>query len=173
MALVVETGAGLANAESYVSVADATTYHANRGNAAWAALATDTIREQLLRKATDYMLAVYRPRWAGYRNTTTQALDWPRSEVAMRDGPGMGITVSYYANDAVPAAVANACADLALKASSAALIPDETQAVKSKQVGSVKIEYQDYSRATRTYRAIDNLLSPLLAGGGQLRIVRA
>jgi hypothetical protein len=36
MALIVEDGTGLANAESYVSVADATTYHANIGNTAWA-----------------------------------------------------------------------------------------------------------------------------------------
>ena len=47
MTLIVEDGTGLANAESYVSVADATTYHANIGNTAWAAITSDATKEQL------------------------------------------------------------------------------------------------------------------------------
>lgn len=166
MPLVVENGSGLANAESYISVTDATTYHANRGNAAWAALASDTIREQLLRKATDYMVEVYHQRWAGRRVTSTQALDWPRDFVPMRDGPGAAWTVTYYPNNAVPALVAQVCAELALKAAAGPLMPDETQALKRKKVGPVEVEYQDYSRATKTYRAIDNRLGAFLLGGG-------
>lgn len=173
MAIVTEDGTGRSDAETYVSVTAASTYHSNRGNAAWAAIASDTIREQLLRRATDYMLQVYRPRWSGYRNKATQALDWPRTDVLMRDGPGNGQFASHYPSDAVPVAVANACAELALKANAGPLIPDETQAVKRQKVGPVEVEYQDYSRATKTYRAIDNLLEPLLAAGGGLRVVRA
>lgn len=171
MTLVVEDGTGLSTAEAYISVADASTYHANRGNAAWAALASDTVREQALRKAADYMVQVYRSSWGGNRVNSTQALDWPRANVVMRDGPG--IVREYYPSDAVPAAVARACAELALRASAATLIPDEGQAVKRKEVGPVKIEYQDYSRATKTYRAIDNLIEPLLANGGGIRITRS
>ena len=52
MSLVVEDGTGKADAESYISVADADTYHSNRGNTDWAALTT-TEKEQLLRGATD------------------------------------------------------------------------------------------------------------------------
>jgi len=174
MALIVETGAGLADAESYISVAAATAHHAARGNAAWAALASDTIREQLLRKATDYMVATYRLRWSGRRALTTQALDWPRYNVPMTDGPSLDTATSYYPYDVVPAAVARACADLALKAATVSdLTPDLSQAVKSKQVGPVKIEYQDYSQATKTYRAIDNVLSPFMSGQGTIRLLRA
>lgn len=174
MALTTENGSGLADAESYCTVAFATTHHAARGNAAWAALASDTVREQLLRKATDYMLGAYRERWAGNRVSTTQALDWPRDNVPMHDGPGgFALTMSYYPNNTVPAAVARACADLALKAATADLAPDLSQAVKSKEVGPVKIEYQDYSRATKTYRAIDNALAPFMSGSGQIRVLRA
>lgn len=36
MALIVETGAGLTNSNSYATVAEATTYHADHGNADWA-----------------------------------------------------------------------------------------------------------------------------------------
>lgn len=51
MSLVTEDGTAKADAESYCTVAFATTYHSDRGNAAWAALASDTVREQLLRPA--------------------------------------------------------------------------------------------------------------------------
>jgi hypothetical protein len=85
MALIVEDGTGLANAESYVSVAAATTYHANVGNTAWAAITSDTTKEQLLRKATDYMVAQYRLQYAGCRRYSTQSLDWPRLYVPLID----------------------------------------------------------------------------------------
>jgi len=174
MALITESGSGLADAESYCSVAFATTHHAARGNAAWAALASDTVREQLLRRATDYMVQVYRLRWAGYRLLTTQALDWPRYWVPVPDAVSgyTGLGGPSYPVDVVPPEVARACADLALKAATADLAPDLSQAVKSKSVGPVKIEYQDYSQATKTYRAIDNLLAPFLTGQGSIRLMR-
>jgi len=163
------TTSGSATADSYASLVEAAAYHTARGNAAWAALASDTVREQCLRKATDYMVQTYRQAWAGYRTTSTQALDWPRYDVPMRDGP----SEAFYPSDTIPGAVVNACAELALKAATAALAPDLTQGVKRKKVGPVEIEYQDYSRSSKTYRAIDNLLSPYLGAAGGLRVVRA
>lgn len=171
MTLIVETGAGLANAESYAAVSDADTYHTGRGNTAWTGTTAD--KEAALRRATDYIGETYRDRWAGNRATTTQALDWPRFYVRMRDGPGMDVFSSYYPTDAVPAAVSRACMELALKALSGPLNPDLGQAVKSKRVGQVEIAYQDWSSATKTYPAIDNLLAPLLGAGGGTRVVRA
>src|SRR5690606_27756416 len=79
MALIVEDGTGLPNAEAYISVADADSYFAKRGNSAWAALTVDA-KEVALRLGADYMAAVYGPRWCGERLTDTQALDWPRDE---------------------------------------------------------------------------------------------
>ncbi len=111
MALITEDGSGKADAESFASVADADAWHAARGNAAWAAL-TAGEKEINLRKATDYMQQSYRSAWAGQRVTSTQALDWPRYDVPLKDLPG-----SYYPSDTVPAEVRNACIMLALKAS--------------------------------------------------------
>ena len=71
MTIIVEDGTGLANAESYVSVVDANTYHSKLGNDAWTDLDT-SVKEQLLRKATDYMVAQYRLQYAGYRRYSTQ-----------------------------------------------------------------------------------------------------
>jgi hypothetical protein len=68
MTLTVEDGTGKADAESYISVADADTYFTARNNATWAALSTSD-KEAALRKATDYMLQAYRVRWAGMRET--------------------------------------------------------------------------------------------------------
>jgi len=159
MALEVEDGTGKATAESYISVADASTYHTNRGNAAWAALATDAVREQCLRKATDYMIQAYTARWQGYKvDPSVQALDWPRYDVVV-DGVALD-------NDAVPETIKRACAELALKAATAELNPDLTQGVVSEQVGSIAVTYDKNSPQAKRYKAIDAMLSPYLKAGG-------
>lgn len=170
MSLIVEDGTGLSTAESYISVADATAYFAARGDATWAALASDTVREQLLRKATDYMAGTYAGRWAGMRVTTTQALDWPRAWVPNRDAPsGYRSSSAYYPSTSVPTAVARACAELAVRASADDLQPDVGAQVKSETVGPISVVYADGARQADLYKAIDNALAPFLKfGGGQV-----
>ena len=159
MALIVEDGSGLVNAESYISVADAATYHANRGNAAWAAIASDIIREQLLRKATDYMMAVYRLRWAGYRYNSSQALDWPRLYVPILDTLSTNQFPQYVDFNVVTVAVKNACAELALKANTETLMADLSQATIKEKVDVIEVEYNKYSPQYKRYIQIDNMLS--------------
>jgi hypothetical protein len=168
MALITEDGTGLSTAESLCSVAFANAYHSNRGNAAWSALGSDPVREQLLRKATDYMEQMYREQWAGHRFYTTQALSWPRYGVPMRDAG------SFYASDAVPVIVANACAELALRAISGALAPDIGRLKSRVKIGPIETEYVAGSSNTR-YRAIDQMLRPFLNGSGgmNVNVVRA
>jgi hypothetical protein len=166
VALIVEDGTGRADAESFCSVAAATAYHAARGNTAWAALASDTVREQLLRKATDYMEQVYRLRWDGYKKTNTQALSWPRYDVPMRDAA----LESYYADNIVPAQVANACAELALKANTVTLAPDVGPQKKRVKVDVIETEYADGASQITQFRAIDNMLAPFLTDGSSLNI---
>ena len=170
--IIVEDGTGKSDAESFVSVADATTYHAARGNTAWASLASDTIREQCLRRATDYMEQAYRNRWAGYRVTSTQSLSWPRSWVPMDD---VDYISTYYANDTVPSLVANACAELALKASSNTLLEDQGQGVTSETVGPLSVTYDKFSGQATKYASVDSSLATLFANGGssiQMKVVR-
>jgi hypothetical protein len=165
MALITESGAAAPDAESYASVAFATDYHAARGNVAWAAL-TGEAMEQMLRRATEAMLALYRERWKGVRATGTQALDWPRLDVV----------VDSYAKaaDEVPVEVQKACAILALKAISGDLDPDPTQATKRKRVGPIDVEYFEPAQVLRLHRAVTDLLSPFLTGSGMnVRLVRA
>jgi len=158
MSLICEDGSIVTGAESYCSVADASAYHTARGNAAWAALTTDALREAALRKATDFMRQVYRSRWQGYKVNEDQALDWPRYNVVVE-----GYAVD---SDIVPTEVKNACAELALKASAAELNPDLTQGVLSEQVGSISVTYDKASPQFTRYRAIDAIISPYLKAGG-------
>jgi hypothetical protein len=158
MSIVVETGTGASNSETYISVADASTYHTARGNAAWAALASDTVREQALRKATGYMVATYRNRWQGTRKVEDQALCWPRYSVVVE-----GYLVD---DDIVPEIVKRACAELALKAAAEDLAPDLEQVTISQTVGPIRTDYDRYSPQWKRYRAIDAMLLPYLKSGG-------
>jgi hypothetical protein len=166
VALVVEDGTGKADAESFVTLAAATTRHANLSNAAWATAASDTVREAALRRATIYMEQAYRERWTGCRVNTTQALSWPRYNVFV-DGFPINSTV-------VPAEVANACADLALKALSADLNADLERAIVREKTGPLETEYDRNSPQSVRYRAIDMSLSPFLKGSSAMAtLVRA
>lgn len=163
MALIVEDGTGKADAEAYISVADADAYFAARGNAAWAAL-TPEQKEQSLRLGADYMGAVYGPRWCGERTTTTQALDWPRTGAC-------GI-----ASDVVPVAVQRANAELAVRSSAGVLLADAGAQVKSKTVGPISVTYADGARQDVKYAAVDASLGAaglLCRGGSQIAVVRA
>lgn len=156
MALIHETGAGLSNAESFTSVAAADTRHTNLGNTNWFVLTT-TEREQALRRATTYMEQAYRERWQGYRQTTTQALSWPRNSVVV-DG---FVTID---SDVVPAEVANACADLAFKAAAGDLNADLERGVVREKIGPIETEFDRNSPQSVRYRAIDMMLAPFLKG---------
>ena len=159
MSLIVEDGSGRSDSESYISVVDADTYHSNIGNATWATLTT-TVKEQLLRKATNYMVQVYRSVWAGIRKNDTQSLDFPRFLVPKYDN---GAMYSYYDSDSVPKEVKDACCEFALKANSASLAPDLDRLTKREKIGSLEVEYDTTKGLPYVqYRAMDNLLYPLI-----------
>jgi hypothetical protein len=163
--ITVEDGTGKSDAESYISVTDADSYHADRGNTSWAAL-SDADKEAALRRATDYMLQTYRQNWKGRRTTSDQSLDWPRYDVAVD-----GFEVD---SDWVPDAVARACAELALRASAEDLSPDLERGVVRERIDVIEVEYDAASPQAKRYRAIDNLLAPYMTGGKTFaRLVRA
>lgn len=165
MALIVEDGTGLPDAEAYISIADADTYFAARGNAAWAALDTSA-KESALRLGADYMEGAYAARWKGCRVSPGQALSWPRD----------GVVVSGYAlpDDAVPLAVARANAELAVRASTGALLADQGAQVTQETVGPISVTYAANARQDTRYAAVDALVASLLGGSAwQIPAVRA
>ena len=169
MSLVVETGLGLSNAESYASVADSVAYFTGVGADTWLTLST-TDQEKALRRATIYLVGKYRLRWAGSRMTTSQALDWPRSLVPVADTPYR----SYYPNNAVPKEVVDACCSMAIRAAAGELLSDQGQRASSVTVGPISQTFEAGSTVATQYPEIDALLRPLLkSGNGQIRMVRA
>jgi hypothetical protein len=171
MAIVVETGAGLSNSNSYASVAEADAYFLERANEAW-----DVVdeKEPLLIKATDFMLRTYGQRWKGWRTLTTQALDWPRSNVMKAGYVDYG---PYYEIDELPAEIKNICIELALKASVGELDPDVTadDQIADVKVGPIAVSYKQFSTSTALFRAIEARLQSFLidvSGSGFARLVR-
>lgn len=166
-------------ANALVSLADATAYLSARGNAAWAALATDALREQAIIRATDFMEAAYGLRFAGVRATTTQALSWPRYYVPIK-----GAALSYYLGrpaywpgDSVPVVVANACAELALRAASGVDLAPDTSRLKSRtKIGPIEVDYVPGSSPLPKYTAVERMLAPFFGGSGgsmNVQVVRS
>ena len=163
--ITAETGTASATSDSLASIDDALAYHAARGNSTWATITT-TQQEQALRRATDYMEAVYSQRWQGSRVNGTQALSWPR----------VGVTVNdyYVLPGIVPRPVVNACAELALKAAAGELLSDSTQQKIRTKVGEIEVEYDKYSPQSPQFLMIESLLRPYLcnASGIEHRLAR-
>lgn len=165
MSLIVEDGTGLANAESYISVAAADTRHSNNGMTNWATLQTSD-KEAALRRATNFMEQAFRERWKGMRLHKGQALSWPR----------WNLLVDGYPVDpnSIPAEVASACADLALKAASGDLNADLTQMVVEKGVGPLRKVFNRNSPERTRYPSIEMALAPFLTStGANVQTVRA
>lgn len=166
MALIVEDGSGLANADSYLSVADADTYHTAHGNpAAWSGAST-AAKESALQLATQYLDAVYGTRWDGQRINSTMSLDWPRFSVVDPDG-------FLLPSNAVPRQVKDACAYLALQnVNGDTLVPDTAAGgnVSSESVSvgpiSTSTTYSGDKSGVKTYRLVDLLIAEIALGGG-------
>lgn len=175
MALIVEDGTGLPNAESYISVADADAYLESRGLSAWGPLDVAD-KEKALRRATDYMSAYYGSRWKGCRVTSTQSLDWPRYDVPRPDVPGgYSAFPIYYDPAQVPVDVKHACALLALKATTEELAPDQCRPMIREKVGPLDTTWAQYTVDQKRYRAVDMLLAKFLGGAGRatVRLMRS
>lgn len=161
MALVVETGAGVANAESYASVAEATAYLAARGDTVWAALALAK-QEGNLRNATEYMQGMYGGRWLGLRSTLTQALDHPRQDIPVADVKNAVGTTAYYTATELLSVVKAACIVLALKANDGPLAADMSRALVQDTVGPITQKWDKGSSQRVRYVAVDAMLRPFL-----------
>lgn len=173
MSLTVEDGTCVSGAESYVTVAEVTTYWGNRTqdaiNALWVA-ATTAVKEGACREAAAYLDAVYGPFYKGQRQGYVQGLLWPRSNA--KDEAG-------YPLPPIPDELKKAMCELAGRAITDRLAPDvaHSDAVKRvrKKVGPLETEteYVDGASTRTRYSVVDGLLALLLnsspagpSGGG-------
>lgn len=166
IAIVVETGAGLLTANSYVSVADADLYHATRLNTGWTGDAD--ARQAALIRATAFIDGTYRSRFPGLtKRGRMQGLEWPRIDALLPGSRvGCGTWVEYLPDDAVPREIAAATCEAALReiADPGALAPDLERggAIQRIQAGSVAIEYAGNAQAMTSFQAINLALASLL-----------
>jgi len=159
MTLTVEDGSGLANADSYLAVADADTYWASHGNpSTWTSGVPSTAaKEQALRLATQYLDLMYASQFNGIRASIGQSLEWPRQQV--RDLSGYYVPVAP-----LPTDLLSATAEIAFRSLTDTLIPDiaNPASVKSDlvKVGSIEIAntYAGAQSQIKRYGIVDALL---------------
>ena len=162
MALIVEDGTGVENAESYISVSDANAYIEKwRGTVGeWDSAGTSE-QEIALRMGTRYIDSF---EFLGLRAFTAQTLSWPRAGLGPIDG-------QYFESSKIPDAIKYAVVEAALKhVDGETLFPDhQGQAIQSEsdQVGplSESVTYFSAKRPEKTFELVQKLLRPFLTGG--------
>jgi len=156
MAFVPEDGSIIPGANSFVSLAEANSFHADRGNTAWAG--TDNVKEAALIKATDYIEQTYGHKWLGELISPHQSLSWPRENV-----PNV-------ASDEIPVKLKQAVCTLALEALTTDLNPALARGglVKREKVDVIEVEYMDGAKSETKRPAVDGLLRGLLSSSSAL-----
>jgi len=152
--ITVEDGSGVAGANSYVSVADARTYAANRGIAL---PADDDELAAMLIQASDYLEA-QECRYQGDRTSSTQALAWPRT--------GVELNGDVFPTNVIPQSLIGAQVQLAIAINAGFdLQPNISPQdyITREKVGPIETEYADPVAVgiMPTFTAVNALLAPL------------
>lgn len=109
MPFVPETGDGLIDSNSYITVEFADSYHSDRGHVAWNAF-TLTQKQQCLVRATDYIDKRFGRRFRGSKKSEPQSLEWPRLDAYDND------RLLLASSNEIPRSLRKACAEYALRA---------------------------------------------------------
>lgn len=166
MALIVEDGSGLPDAESFGSVAEADAYHLAMGNAAWAPK-TQEEKEVQLRRGTQYIIVKYGQRWKGCKLLSTQALDFPRYGVTDNDG-------FVLPSSPLPTALKRALFELALKGFTEELLPDVASPgmikEKERQLGPLRTRtvYTSGASQIKYFHNVHSLLLSLIESSNRI-----
>lgn len=165
MALTVETGIGVPNADSWATMAEANDRATKYGNSLWVDGEVD-VKEPAMRRGADYLIAVYGTRFPGKKTNPPdeQNLPWPRANVVDDDGNDVP-------DDLIPANLKAAQIEAAFLDfnNPGALQPTSASRVqKSVSVGPISVTYED-SVGNSTgpggqplFSIIDGLMVPLL-----------
>lgn len=164
MALTVETGAVVAGANSYVSVADANAYHLARGNTMWTG--DDGVKEAAILRAMDFIES---RAWKGQKTAYGNQLCWPRTGVVDREGFDVPA-------DTVPPGVVIALYEAALRelVTPGCLAPDLARGgrVLSESIAGMSTTYAQGAPAGTTFAAITNALAGLVKSAACVEIGR-
>lgn len=158
MALTVENGTGLGDADAFVSRADCDAYHTAHGNSAWDG--TNDDKDAAIRRATVWVSQHFN--WKGQPvQGRNQALAWPRYWASDRYGWPVDTT-------SVPQEVIDATCEAALRelTTPGTLTPDVTLTarVRSERVGPIATEYAVLPASADAERPVVTLISDILRG---------
>lgn len=106
MAFLVEDGTGVVDANAYIATALFDTFHTDRGNTSAVALSTAQ-KQYAIIKATEYVDKRFGQDFRGWRASSDQGLEWPRTDAYDNDD---------YEFDGVPAQLQKAIAEYAWRA---------------------------------------------------------
>lgn len=140
--LIVESGNGDSNSESYIDVTFADAYFLKRGITEWAGL---TNKESLIIRSMDYIENNYT--YQGTKLLSTQSLQFPRLI--------NGKTV-------YPIALKNAVCELALKSNEEDLLQDISKSVISEKVGELEVKYDSNQDDNKIFTKANQYLAPYL-----------
>ena len=161
MALVVEDGTGLANANSYVSYVEFETYANARGEVIPGA--DGRMAYKILIRGTDFIDS-YRDRLSGKKRTKAQSLEYPREGAVVN-----GFSID---NDEIPQSLKNAQMEAALETYGGTDLQASStgQRVTKRKVAVIELEYalggaSSSSQATtiNNYPKILQWLKPLFS----------
>jgi len=162
MALIIEDGTGVTNANSYVTDVEYTNYATSRGLTVGA---DATIREQELIAATDF-LESFRNQYQGTKTASTNVLQFPRNNVFIDD--------SLLSGNAIPIELKRAQMESGVVESSAQLTTNKpNENIQSEKVDVIEVSYYSGGKAvSQKYQRVSNWLDPLLKKGGAVSLVR-
>lgn len=158
MALIVEDGTGVSDANSYNSITEIRTYADLRG----LSLPTeDTEVEVLAIQAMDY-LESYRGKYQGSKLSPTQPLQFPRTGVVI-DG-------YEFEPSPLPVLLKQAHAQATAEAYETDLLPNPGQSVKKEKVDVIEVEYAEQLTSAVGFTKVENLIAPLLSGSNPFSV---
>lgn len=178
---------GGASATSYVSLAEATAYLADRLNsAAWTNAVSDGVRQQALMQATAWLDTLA---YHGVKATVTQRLAHPRQYLPTQERnpvylagttvPYLDEALLYYPSTAIARPLVEATCELALellRASTTDLSTvDASEGVIREKVGPIETEYATPTlrrQGLQKYPSVWMRLKPLLQHAGSLTVTR-
>lgn len=172
MALIVEDGSLVANADSYISLEDAQTfvenYYSEYDSDAAVFLGLSTGRQEVIaRRATYDLDRKYRNRWKGFKRVQSQSLDWPRVDVADEDDYDVP-------EDSIPRRLQRAQIEIMIRlANEVAIFEDQARGgrIKSEKVDVIAVSYFANAPSTTLFEGLDAVLKGLLTT--ENRVVRA
>lgn len=158
---------GAANANSYVTVAEADSYFGDSfGKGQWTSATSDqkaALAITASRTLDQYIL------WVGQKTTDSQSMEWPRFGAYDRFG-------KLYANDVIPTVVKYATFELAYYMLENGGLSFAEQTIDSVKVGSIEVDFTERSTDSGIPKFIENMIgnlgSPIIVGNNAVQNVR-